>query len=316
MRKSSPPCALIVHGGAGSISTADERGPRKLAMMTAVKAGASILRAGGSALDAVIASVVILEDDALFNAGYGSTLNADGAVEMDASVMLASSSSEGHAGAVAAVTRVKNPVQLARAVMEHTPHLLMTGIGAELIARESGLAMCSPQDLIAPRSRERFLARVQHQAQLEREAHGTVGAAALDVNGQLAAATSTGGVPGKLAGRVGDSAIIGAGTYANAIAAASATGHGEAIMMASLCRETVAAIGKTDLMRLARRKIAELIAPQEREAGIITVDHRGRIGYAHNAETMEVAILDSRGAMRHEWTAPIAGLKARTARDK
>jgi beta-aspartyl-peptidase (threonine type) len=309
MRKSSPPCALIVHGGAGSISPADERGPRRLAMLRALKAGASILVAGGSALDAVMASVVMLEDHPLFNAGYGSTLNADGAVEMDASVMLASSSGEAHAGAVAAVTRMKNPVQLARAVMEHTPHLLMTGAGAERIARESGLAMCNPEDLIAPRSRERFLARVQHQAQLDRESHGTVGAAALDIHGQLAAATSTGGVPDKLAGRVGDSAIIGAGTYANAIAAASATGHGEAIIMASLCREVIAAIDKTDLMRVARRKIAELIAPQEREAGIILVDHRGRIGYAHNAETMEVAILDARGSMRHEWTAPICGFE-------
>ena len=110
MRKSSPPCALIVHGGAGSIGPADERGPRRRAMMKALEAGASILRAGGTALDAVIASVVILEDDSLFNAGYGSTLNADGAVEMDASVMVATSSGEARAGAVAAVTRVKNPI--------------------------------------------------------------------------------------------------------------------------------------------------------------------------------------------------------------
>jgi len=123
-------------------------------------------------------------------------------------------------------------------------------------------------------------------------------------------------VPGKLAGRVGDSAIIGAGTFANANAAASATGHGEAIIMASLCRETIAAIGQGGPTPAARRKIAELIVPHQREAGIIIVDCKGRIGYAHNADTMEVAIFDSRGAIRHEWTAPIAGLKAGAPRDK
>ena len=309
--------ALIVHGGAGARGAAHERGARKRAIMNAVKAGASILRDGGSALDAVIAGVVILEDDPLFNAGYGSTLNVDGAIELDASVMIATPASDdsrrvvAKAGAVAAVRRVKNPVRLARAVMEHTPHVMMAGSGAERIAREWGIELCNPEDLIAPRARERFLARIQRQKELdlERQGHGTVGAAALDIHGQLAAATSTGGVPGKMAGRVGDSAIIGAGTFASATAAASATGHGEAIIMVSLCRETIEALGealgKSDPTRIARRKIAELIAPQGSEAGIILVDHRGRIAYAHNADTMEVGIFHSAGAMRHEWAAPM-----------
>ena len=318
------PTALIVHGGAGSRGPADERRARKRAIMNAIKAGASILRDGGSALDAVIACVVILEDDPLFNAGYGSTLNGDGVVEMDASVMVATPASgmiatpsqdgtrsaAAEAGAVAAVTRVKNPVRLARAVMEHTPHVMMAGSGAERIAREWGIELCNPEDLIAPRTRERFLARIQRQKELEREEHGTVGAAALDIHRQLAAATSTGGVPGKMVGRVGDSAIIGAGTFASAAAAASATGHGEAIIMASLCRETIEAIGKSDLSRIARSKIAEMIATRDSEAGIILVDRRGRIGYAHNAETMEVGIFQSTsghstGGMRHEWAAPM-----------
>jgi L-asparaginase / beta-aspartyl-peptidase len=305
------PTALIVHGGAGSRGPADERRARKRAIMNAIKAGASILRDGGSALDAVIACVVILEDDPLFNAGYGSTLNGDGVVEMDASVMIATPARDdtrrvvARAGAVAAVTRVKNPVRLARAIMEHTPHVMMAGSGAERIAREWGIELCNPEDLIAPRVREKFLARIQRQTKLEREEHGTVGAAALDIHRQLAAATSTGGVPGKIAGRVGDSAIIGAGTFASAAAAASATGHGEAIIMASLCRETVEAIGKSDLSRIARRKIAEMIATRDSEAGIILVDRRGRIGYAHNAETMEVGIFHSTGGMRHEWAAPM-----------
>lgn len=302
------PIALIVHGGAGSHGPAHERGARKRAMLAAVNAGAKILRDGGGALDAVMASVVILEDHPLFNAGYGSTLNADGEVEIDASVMMAQAT-EIRAGAVAAVSGVKNPVRLARAIMEHTPHVMMAGRGAELLAGRCGLELCKPEDLITPRARERFLARIQHEKELEREGHGTVGAAALDGHGQLAAATSTGGVPGKLAGRVGDSAIIGAGTFASATAAASATGHGEAIIMASLCRETIEAlgdsIGRSDLSRIAQRNIADLIASQGFEAGIILIDRRGRIGYAHNADTMEVGIFDSRRGIRHERVAPM-----------
>ncbi len=309
MRKSAKAglTALIVHGGAGSHGPAHERGARKRAMIEAVKAGAAILRGSGNALDAVIASVVVLEDHPLFNAGYGSTLNADGEVEMDASVMMAEGAGI-RAGAVAAVTGVKNAVRLARAVMEHTPHVLMAGRGAERLARQWGIELCAPEDLITPRARERFLAR-QRESQSDHERHGTVGAAALDSQGQLAAATSTGGVPGKLAGRVGDSAIIGAGTFANGTAAASATGRGEAIIMASLCRETIEALsdarGQSDLTRIARRKITELIAPQLCEAGIILVDRSGRIGYAHNADTMEIGIFHSSRGIRHQRVPPM-----------
>jgi beta-aspartyl-peptidase (threonine type) len=304
------PTALIVHGGAGSRGPANERGERKRVMMDAVKAGASILREGGSALDAVIASVVILEDDPLFNAGYGSTLTIDGTVEMDASVMVAAEG-ETKAGAVAVVSRVKNPVQLARLVMEHTPHVMMAGNGAERFARDHGIKLCDPDAMISPRARERFQARLmaQQETGFVREEHGTVGAAAVDSKGRLAAATSTGGVPGKMPGRIGDSAIIGAGTFANQYAAASATGHGEAIMMSSLCRETIEALGeatgKSDPARIAQRMIAELIAPQGSEAGVILVDRRGRIGYAHNAEAMEVGIYHSVNRVRHEWAAPM-----------
>jgi beta-aspartyl-peptidase (threonine type) len=200
---------------------------------------------------------------------------------------------------------VKNPVRLAHAVMEHTPHVMMVGKGAEHLAHRCGIELCNPEDLISPRARERFLARIQRERELQQEGNGTVGAAALDIHGQLAAATSTGGVPGKLSGRVGDSAIIGAGTFANGTAAASATGHGEAIIMASLCRETVDAIGRSDLTRIARSKIADLIAPLKREAGIILVDRKGRIGYAHNADTMEIGTFHSRRGIRYERVAPM-----------
>ncbi len=299
--------ALIVHGGAGMMGLpATERPVRKRAMMNALKAGASILRKRGSALDAVIASVMVLEDDPLFNAGFGSTLNVDGAVEMDASVMAATPRSHREnesvvsAGAVASVSRVKNPVLLARAIMEKTPHVMMTGSGAEYLAQSLGIMLCEPAEMISERARDRWRVR------LEKQKHGTVGAAALDANGQLAAATSTGGVPGKMAGRVGDSAIIGAGTFASAWGAASATGHGEAIIMASLCRETVEAFGNSVPTRTAEVKIAELIVPQGSEAGIILVDRRGRVGYAHNAETMEVAIFHSEKGISHVRATPMA----------
>jgi len=314
MRKSVPRCALIVHGGAGAASPANERGPRKATILAAVEAGAAILRAGGSALDAVIASVTVLENHPLFNAGYGSTLNADGEVEMDASVMVADRTGV-RTGAVGAVTGIRNPVQLARAVMEQTPHVLMVGRGAERLAHRVGIEILRPEQLISPRARERYLERVRRTRENVDRAHGTVGAIALDADGQLAAATSTGGVPGKLPGRVGDSAIIGAGTFANRIAAASATGHGEAIIRASLCRETVGASGKSDLTRVAQRMIVKLIAPQHHEAGIIVVDRRGRIGYAHNAEAMEVGIMDVRGRLRFERAARI-GLKPKPAQVK
>src|SRR5579862_920206 len=304
MRKPVSRHALIVHGGAGPRSPAAERAPRKAAMLAAVEAGAAILRSGGNAFDAVIASVVVLENHPLFNAGYGSTFNADGEVEMDASLMLADGELA-RAGAVAAVMGIRNPIRLARVVMEHTPHVLMTGRGAERLAHRYGIEVCKPEDLITPRARERYLDRIKRATEDTEGKHGTVGAAALDAYGGLAAATSTGGVPGKLAGRVGDSAIIGAGTFANRIAAASATGHGEAIIRASLCRETVEAVGRSALDYVARRTITELIVPQSSEAGIVLVDRRGHVGYAHNAGAMDAGIFDTVGGVRFLRVAPM-----------
>lgn len=282
-------------------------------MMEATRRGAAILREGGSALDAVIAAVAVLENDPLFNAGYGSLLNSEGAVEMDASVMVAQPGRRRgarhivRAGGVAAITRVRNPILLARAVMEHSSHVLMTGEGAERFARKCGVPTCLPGELITERARERWLARIEREREEKLgDAHGTVGAAALDRNGQLAAATSTGGVPGKIAGRVGDSAIIGAGVFAGAQGAASATGHGEAIIMAQLCREAVAMMPRCAPERAARRSVIQLIAAQNSEAGVILVDARGRLGYAHNAGVMEVASFDSQHGFTHAWAPPAA----------
>jgi L-asparaginase / beta-aspartyl-peptidase len=283
-------------------------------MMEAVRRGAAILRGGGSALDAVVASVVALEDDPLFNAGYGSVLTTEGSVEMDAGVMAAwpaqgrRGAFETGAGAVAAVRRVKNPVVLARAIMEHTGHVLMAGAGAEQFARKLGIPLCRNADLISERALRRWrsgMARGALESRAERP-HGTVGAAAIDARGRMAAAVSTGGVTGKMPGRVGDCAVIGAGVFAERLGAACATGDGEAIITTALCRQAVGALEGASAQRAAGRAIARLIAARRAEAGIILVDRAGQIGYAHNAQSMQVGIFDSAGRFRHVWAAPIA----------
>ncbi len=315
-------------------------------MLAAVAAGAEVLRAGGSALDAVVATVRALEDHPLFNAGVGSLLTVEGTVEMDASVMVALPPPPGprhgaasaaaataaaararaaalaprpraelRAGAVAVVTRVRNPILLARAVMELTPHVLMAGAGAERLARRAGIALCRPAELITPRARERWRAALERRAEAAGTAaagggpgrFGTVGAVARDAAGGLAAATSTGGVSGKLSGRVGDSAIIGAGTFADADGAASATGQGEAIMKAALCREAVAAMRRGAPPAVAERAIAELAALTGGQAGIVVIDRRGRLGFAHNAEVMDVGMFDVAGGFEYRWAAPLKG---------
>ncbi|MGH7812874.1 MAG: isoaspartyl peptidase/L-asparaginase family protein [Candidatus Binataceae bacterium] len=308
--------ALAAHGGAGAPGPAAESSGRRRGMLAAVRAGAAILRCGGGALDAVSATVAALEDHPLFNAGYGSVLNSVGRVEMDASVMEAVPRAERtnragesayllRAGGVAAIGRVRNPVYLARAVMERTPHLLMVGAGAERFARSVGIKLCRPEELISPRARERWRSRRKTIAARE---HGTVGAVAIDSHGTLAAATSTGGWPGKLPGRVGDSAIIGAGTFANWLGAASATGNGEAIIVAALCREAVLALKNHAPGAAARDVIARLSAASGAEAGIVLIDRRGRIGYAHNA-AMEVATFDPAAGLRHLRPAPVSSAR-------
>jgi beta-aspartyl-peptidase (threonine type) len=313
---------LIAHGGAGARAAPADRPGRRRAMLEAVTRGATILREGGNALDAVIAAVVLLEDDPLFNAGYGSVLTVDGRVEMDAGVMIAerlsraAASANAHsrtatpalkrmqpaqirAGGVVTVSRVRNPILLARAVMESTPHVLMGGAGAEAIARRAGLKFCRPADLVSPRAHERWLARSETAAANNASSHGTVGAVASDRHGNFAAATSTGGIAGKIAGRIGDSAIIGAGLYASAFGAASATGNGEAIMRMASCREVVGLLPRAEPSLAAARAIGALRDATAAEAGLIVIDRRGRIGFAHNTAAMEVAMFDATSSITH-----------------
>lgn len=313
--------ALIVHGGAGARGPASERPRRRNGMLAAARRGVELLRAGASALDAVVATVKALEDDEYFNAGYGSVLNTDGRVEMDAALMVADPRSGGRsgvdeplrnriplarAGAVAAVSRVRNPILLARAVMEQTQHILMVGTGAERIARRAGISMCRPDDLITPRAKARWRMMIEQRlAAAAGIEGGTVGAAAIDAGGVVAAATSTGGMTGKLPGRVGDSALIGAGVYADRPGASSATGQGEAIILMALCREAVRALERGEAGAVARSAIAELARRTAREAGIILVDRNGRMGFAHNAGAMEVASFDLVHGLHHYWPDPI-----------
>ena len=303
-RKASSP-VLVIHGGAGARGPLNERTLRRRAMLVAVKRASNILKAGGSALDEVVTAVIAMEDDPLFNAGYGSVLNSEGRVEMDASVMVfpftgdQRNSMRGQvgpigAGAVAMVSRVRNPVLLARVVMERTPHVLMAGAGAEALASSAGVDRCRPEELISKRARTRWRSYKGRAT-----SPGTVGAVALDVHAQIAAATSTGGITGKLPGRVGDSAIVGAGTFVDPAGAASATGIGEAIMKHTLCREAVRLLAHNNPDRAAKLAIESLRRATGGEAGVIIVDRLGRIGYAHNAEMMEIAIFTPASGIRH-----------------
>src|SRR5256712_12832806 len=231
--------ALIVHGGAWDIP--DEAVDAcKSGCQRALGAGWSLLAGGGSALDAVEAAIMVLEDDPVFDAGYGSHLNLDGRVECDAIVMNGATL---RAGAASALQRVKNPIQVARKILEHCPHMMLVAEGAERFAKEQGIALCSPKDLASEAEREAWMKCKQDKpAPMFHRGHeqGTVGGVAIDRNGNLFAATSTGGTCCKLPGRVGDSPLIGCGCYADSEAGGvSCTGYVEAIMKVVLAKYTV-----------------------------------------------------------------------------
>jgi beta-aspartyl-peptidase (threonine type) len=268
--------ALIVHGGAG----ADPSGAAEMraGVREAVLAGWRVLAENGHALDAVEAAVRALEDDPIFNAGRGSVLTSAGTVEMDASIM------EGdrlRCGAVAAVNRVANPVTLARRVLDDGRHVLLVAEGAHAFARSSGLPECEPASLITDPQRTRLAAR----------GRGTVGAVALDRHGTVAAATSTGGMVGKRPGRVGDSALIGCGTYADStLGGVSCTGSGEAIIRVVLARRALDFLKEADDPDYAAKVAVDLLVEEGRgEGGLILVDWRGRVGYAQSTRLMPVA---------------------------
>lgn len=293
--------AIVVHGGAGHLGPDDPASsggadaPRLEGVRRAAEAGWAVLRAGGSAVDAVEAAVRVLEDDPTFNAGTGACLTAAGDVELDASIMDGATLA---CGGIAAVKDVKNPVGLARRVMERSPHVLLAGPGASAFAREVGIPPHPNALLVTPRQRARWEA-ARAGARAARKT-GTVGAAARDARGHLAAATSTGGMELKRAGRVGDTPLIGCGTYADdARAAVSCTGHGERIIQVTLARHAadLAAAGLPP-MEAARAAVAMLGERVKGEGGLILIGPAGEVGFAHNTPVMSRAWTGPDGVIR------------------
>ncbi len=274
---------LILHGGAGTHDPT-LRDARSHGLRRAFDAAWTILQQGGSALDAAVRAVVELENEPVFNAGVGSCLTENGEIEMDASVM------EGtmfRVGAVGAVRTVRNPILLAKALLETEHHVFLVGEGAERFARTQGFPVTTREELMTERQYQRWRAAHTHGEP------GTVGAVALDEAGHLAAATSTGGIFNKQAGRIGDSPIIGAGTYADdTLGASSATGDGEAILRTTLTRTAVEFLrGGKDPMSAAKQAVELLNKRTGGEGGLILLDPFGRVGYAYNTPAMSVAFV-------------------------
>ena len=286
--------AIAVHGGAGTLprramSPALHRRYAR-GLERALEAGHAVLARAGTSLDAVCAAVVELEDSPLFNAGRGAVYNAQGRHELDAGVMDGATLA---AGAVAAVSRIRNPILAARAVMEKSRHVLLVGRGAERFAAQQGVALVGQSYF---HTRARFLAL---KKRLDGH-HGTVGAVARDHAGNLAAATSTGGTTGKLAGRVGDSPIVGAGVYAdNRSCAVSGTGLGEAFIRAVLAHDVAARMSYGgESLGAAAREALVAVARLGGDGGLIALDARGRIVMPFNSEGMYRAAIDRSGKRR------------------
>lgn len=292
--------AIAVHGGAGVVPAAELTPQLDAAFRTglgaALRAGYAVLEAGGSSLDAVTAAVVVLEEDPLFNAGRGAVLCADGGHELDAAIM---DGADLRAGAVAGLRRVRNPVLLARHLLERSPHVMLAGPGADALAAAEGIE-CVPNDWFTTERRRAELER--HRAGLARvgdEASlGTVGAVALDGRGHLAAATSTGGMTGKRPGRVGDTPIIGAGTYASDdCCAVSATGHGEFFIRAAVAHEIASLVRHRGLgvQAAADDVVHRQLVRLGGSGGVIAVGRDGSIAMPFNSPGMLRGAMDSSG---------------------
>jgi beta-aspartyl-peptidase (threonine type) len=284
---------LAIHGGAGTLPRAELGGEAeqryRAGLQEALDAGYAVLAAGGGSVDAVTRAVVLLEDNPLFNAGRGAVFTLDGRNELDASIM---DGSNLQAGAVCGLTKIKNPIELARAVMEHSDQVMLAGAGAEEFAQSRGMSFV-PQSYFYTPERWQQLERIRggdsSLSALTISHVGTVGAVALDAHGRLAAATSTGGMTGKRYQRIGDSPIIGAGTYADdRCCAVSATGHGEIFIRAAVAHDICAR------MRFAGRSLAQAVrevvlgelVELRGEGGVIAIDTQGNISMEFNSEGM------------------------------
>ena len=298
-----PMISIAIHGGAGVISRASMSAENERAyradLERALDAGYAVLEKGGASLDAVVASVRILEDSPYFNAGHGAVFSHAGINELDAAIMDGATQK---AGAIAGVRHVRNPIDLARMVMERTPHVLLSGEGAEEFALEQGVTLV-PGSYFHTERRWKQLEDAQKSertASIEDDISyfGTVGAVARDRNGNLAAATSTGGMTNKRWGRIGDSPIIGAGTYAdNATCAVSATGSGEYFIRAVVAHEICARVRLSGVTaaEAARDVIHGKLKEIGGDGGVIVVDSNGALSLEFNTEGMFRAARDSGG---------------------
>ncbi|MBX3272631.1 MAG: isoaspartyl peptidase/L-asparaginase [Sandaracinaceae bacterium] len=281
-----PTPVILVHGGAGAVDPA-RRPLHAEGCARAAEAGRAALAAGGRARDAVLAACAALEDDPLFNAGHGACLTAEGTVELDAAIM---DGERLELGAVACLPPFANPIRIADAVRADGVHTLYAAQGAARFARDHGFAPLGPDALVTDAARER-LARVLAGAADRGWAGGTVGAVACDAGGHVAAATSTGGTVAKRPGRVGDTPLAGAGTWADDLSGAcSATGVGEAIMRLGLARRACDLLHAGSADEAARRAIEELGRRVGGSGGLILVDNGGRTAVARNTETMSWAL--------------------------
>ncbi len=305
--------AIAIHGGAGTItrenmSNEQERLYRE-ALEQSVLAGYKVLEQGGSSLDAVAVSIRMMEDSALFNAGHGAVFTWDETHELDASIM---DGKTRNAGAVAGVRQVKNPVDAARAVMENSVHVMLSGEGADAFAKAQGLSLVENSYFSTERRRE-ALKRAKQTLTHSDHAHlwqqqptykmGTVGAVALDKDGNLAAATSTGGMTAKRWGRVGDAPIIGAGTFAdNQSCAVSATGHGEYFIRYQVASDICARVAyqQKTIDQAGNEVIHGVLSPDAGEGGVIIIDRKGNIAMPFNSKGMYRASVDVNGKVNVE----------------
>jgi beta-aspartyl-peptidase (threonine type) len=307
-RKGTPVISIAIHGGAGTLPRAEmsplQEAEYRRGLEIALDAGYAVLERGGTSLDAVTATVKILEDNPLFNAGKGAVLNRGGQAELDASIM---DGRDLRAGAIAGVRHVKNPIELARLVMETSPNVMLVGAGAEEFALTQGM-MLVPNEYFQTEARREQLERAlrpKTSGSASRSlptnnlsAFGTVGAVARDNQGNLAAATSTGGMTAKRWNRVGDTPIIGAGTYAdNASCAVSATGHGEYFIRANVAHDICArvAYGGASLAKAVNEVVMKKLVAMGGEGGVIAVDAQGALVLEFNSEGMFRGARDSAG---------------------
>lgn len=308
------PLALVIHGGAGTIlkekMTPEVEQAYREVLGHAANQGYEVLESEGTARDAVIAAIIVMEDSPLFNAGKGAVFTHEGNVEMDASIM---DGRELQAGAVASITRTKNPILLADAVLEHSPHVMLVGESAEIFAKEQSLTLVENSYFHTERRKRALQLAIEKErgAVLSEDADdvlevmddkkGTVGAVALDRHGNIAAGTSTGGMNNKRYGRVGDSPIIGAGTYADKSACGvSATGHGEYFIRAAVAHDICARVmykGIT-LQQAADEVVQERLVQMGADGGIIALDPKGNVVYSFNSTGMYRASITSNQALQ------------------